>query len=58
MDVNSNLVVCSNGAPPLIFIEGVHGAFGRGLQLYPLKLALGSSEELPHIKDEVVGPMG
>ena len=48
----------SNGTPPLIFIEGVHGAFGLGLQLYPLELTLGASEELPRVKDEAVGPMG
>ena len=48
----------SNGTPPLIFIEGVHGAFGRGLQLYPLEPTLGASEELPRVKDEAVGPMG
>ena len=48
----------SNGTPPLIFIEGVHGAFGRGLQLYPLEPTLGASEELPHVKDEAVGLMG
>ena len=44
--------------PPLIFIEGVHGAFGRGLQLYPLELTLGASEELPRVKAEAVGSMG
>jgi len=48
----------SNGTPPLIFIEGIHGAFGRGLQLYPLEPTLGASEELPRIKAEAVGPMG
>ena len=48
----------SNGTPPLIFIEGVHGAFGRGLQLDPLEPTLGASEELPSFKDEAVGPMG
>ena len=48
----------SNGTPLLIFIEGIHGAFGRGLQLYPLEATLGASEELPHIKVEAVGPMG
>ena len=48
----------SNGTPPLIFIEGIHGAYGRGLQLYPLEATLGASEELPHIKVEAVGPMG
>ena len=44
--------------PPLVFIGGSHGAFGRGLQLYPLELTLGASEELPRVKDEAVGPMG
>jgi len=50
--------VSSNGTPPLIFIEDVHGAFGRGLQLYPLEPTLGASEELPRVKDEAVGPIG
>ena len=48
----------SNGTPPLIFIEGVHGAFGRELLLYLLEPTLGASKELPRIKDEVVAPMG
>ena len=48
----------SNGTPPLIFIEDVHGAFGRGLQLYPLEPTLGASEELPRVKDEAVGSVG
>ena len=48
----------SNGTPPLIYIGGSHGAFGRGLQLYPLEPTLGASEELPHVKAEAVGPMG
>ena len=47
-----------NGTRPLIYVGGSHGAFGRGLQLYPLEPTLGASEELPHVKDEVVGPMG
>ena len=50
--------VSSNGTPPLIYIGGSHGAFGRGLQLYPLEPTLGASEELPHVKAEAVGPMG
>ena len=44
--------------PPLVFIGGNHGAFGRGLQLYPLEPTLGASEELPHVKAEAVGPTG
>ena len=59
MDVNSNLVVCLKWNPsPHIYIGGSHGAFGRGLQLYPLEPTLGASEELPRIKVEVVEPMG
>ena len=50
--------VSSFGAPPLIYIGGSHGAFGRRLQLYPLEPTLGASEELLRVKDEVVGPMG
>ena len=50
--------VSSFGTPPLIYIGGSHGAFGQGLQLYPLETTLGASEELPCIKGEVVGPMG
>ena len=42
--------------PPLVFIGGSHGPFGRGLQLYPLEPTLEASEELPRIKDEAVGP--
>ena len=41
--------------PPLIFIEGVHGAFGRGMQLCLLEPTLGASEELSRIKVEAVG---
>ena len=48
----------SFGAPPLIYIGGSHGAFGQGLQLYPMEPTLGASEELPRVKDEAVGPMG
>jgi len=48
----------SNGTPPLIFIQGVHGALGRRMQLCPLEPTLGASEELPRVKDEAVGPMG
>ena len=48
----------SNGAPPLKFIEGVHGAFGRGMQLCLLEPTLGASQELPRVKVEAVGPMG
>ena len=50
--------VSSFGTPPLIYIGGSHGAFGRGLQLYPLEPTLGAIEELPRVKDEAVGPMG
>ena len=47
----------SNRNPPLIYIGGSHGAFGRGLQLYPLEPTLGACEELPRVKAESVGPM-
>ena len=42
--------------PSYIFIGGSHGAFGRGLLLYPLEPTLGANEEMPRIKDEAVGP--
>ena len=48
----------SNGAPPLIYVGGSHGAFGLRLQLYPLESTLGASEELPRINAELVGTMG
>ena len=44
--------------PPLVFIGGSHQPFVWELLLYPLELTLGASEELPHVKDEAVGPMG
>ena len=59
MDVKLQLGgVSSFGTHPLIYIGGSHGAFGQGLQLYPLETTLGASEELPCIKYEAVGPMG
>ena len=57
MDVKLNLVV-SLKWNPLIYIGRSHGAFGRGLQLYPLEPTLGASEELQRVKAEAVGPMG
>ena len=48
----------SKGIPPLIYIGGSHGAFDRGLSLYPLEPTLGDSEELPRVMAEAVGPMG
>ena len=59
MDVKLQLGgVSSFGTHPLIYIGGSHGAFGRGLQLYPLEPTLGASEELPRVNAEAVGPMG
>ena len=34
------------------------GCSAENQQLYPLEPILGASEELPRVKDEVVGPMG
>ena len=48
----------SFGAPPLIFIEGDQGCFGRGLERGHLEPPLGANERVPHRRLKVGRPTG